>query len=182
MANFLENLRAFARGELSESALSDSIADTQAYDFEGDEEFMQECFEACLPTLVQMELMDEDADQLDEDVRDAFNTIANYYVQQGVISEAAVPKITNTKINVVHLSRAAQLKRLTSIIVLKMARRANLPQFKKYKLGSKIKKENMAEMRKRYESSASKIAKKLMTKNRKSGKAVAVISEKKHKK
>ena len=63
MANFLENLRAFARGELSESALSDSIADTQAYDFEGDEEFMQECFEACLPTLVQMELMDEDAEK-----------------------------------------------------------------------------------------------------------------------
>ena len=63
MADMLKNLRAFAQGKINESALG---ADTQDYDFENDTEFMQECMAACMPTMIQMALMDEAAETMDE--------------------------------------------------------------------------------------------------------------------
>ena len=181
MANFMENLRAFAQGALDESVLHTNH-DTEGYDFENDEEFMQECMNACLPIMVQAALMEDSGDAMDENTRDAFQTVAEYFAGQGVISESAVPRITNQKINVVHLSKAAQLKRLTSIITLKMARKDNSVNFKKYKMGCKIKKDNMSKMREKYGNKADKLARKLMLRMKKHGKVAAVIDSKKEKK
>lgn len=175
MADFLKNLRAFANGEINESALQ--VDDNSGYDFENDEEFMQECMSACLGQMIQMELMDENADQLDEDVKDAFIKVHDYFVGQGLITEASI-SLNNPKVTVMKLSRQAQIKRLTSIIALKMARKDKIKAFSKYKLGQKIKKENMAIILNRYESRASRLAAKLV-KNMKRGKPAAVVESKK---
>lgn len=178
MADFLKNLRAFANGQINESALQ--IEDTEGYDFENDEEFIQECMTACLPQMIQMELMDESADELDEDVKEAFLKVRDYFVGQGLMSEAAI-SINNPKVNYVRLNKQAQMKRLTSIISLKMARKDKIKAFSKYKLGQKIKKENMAIILQRYGSKAERIAKKLVN-NMKHGKPSAVVESKKKKK
>lgn len=180
MANFMENLRAFAQGIVDESAIK-AQEDTDGYDFENDEEFIQECMNACLPLMVQNALMEDTGDAMDENTREAFQTVAEYFAGQGLISESAVPRITNQKINVVHLSKMAQLKRLTSIITLKMARKDNNVNFKKYKMGCKIKKDNMSKMKDKYGSKAEKLAKKLMARMSKHGKVAAVIDSKKNK-
>ena len=178
MADFLKNLRAFANGQINESALH--VEDTDGYDFENDEEFIQECMTACLPQMIQMELMDESADELDEDVKEAFLKVRDYFVGQGLMSEAAI-SINNPKVNYVRLNKQAQMKRLTSIISLKMARKDKIKAFSKYKLGQKIKKENMAIILQRYSNKAERIARKLMN-NMKHGKPSAVVESKKKKK
>lgn len=178
MADFLKNLRAFANGQINESALH--VEDTEGYDFENDEEFIQECMTACLPQMIQMELMDESANELDEDVKEAFLKVRDYFIGQGLMSEAAM-SINNPKVNYVRLNKQAQMKRLTSIISLKMARKDKIKAFSKYKLGQKIKKENMAIILQRYSSKAERIARKLMN-NMKHGKPSAVVESKKKKK
>lgn len=178
MADFLKNLRAFANGQINESALH--VEDTEGYDFENDEEFIQECMTACLPQMIQMELMDESANELDEDVKEAFLKVRDYFIGQGLMSEAAI-SINNPKVNYVRLNKQAQMKRLTSIISLKMARKDKIKAFSKYKLGQKIKKENMAIILQRYSSKAERIARKLMN-NMKHGKPSAVVESKKKKK
>lgn len=178
MADFLKNLRAFANGQINESALQ--VEDTEGYDFENDEEFIQECMTACLPQMIQMELMDESADELDEDVKEAFLKVRDYFVGQGMMSEAAI-SVNNPKVTFVRLSKASQIKRLTSIISLKMARKDKIKAYSKYKLGQKIKKENMAIILQRYGSKAERIAKKLVN-NMKHGKPAAVVESKKKKK
>ena len=63
MADMLKNLRAFAQGKVNESALT---VEESTYDFENDDEFVQECMNACMPTFIQMALMDESAEAMDD--------------------------------------------------------------------------------------------------------------------
>lgn len=174
---FLSNLRAFAAGKLDESALMQTSS-KDTYDFEGDAEFMQECMTACAPMILQSMIMDESAEAMDEATKDAFLKVQSYMVGQGLISEASAPAI-NPKLNVVHLNKQAQLHRLSTILTLKMARKAKSKNFTKYKIGQKIKKTNMEEMRKRYGAQADRLAKKLYEQLKKNAKATAVVAEKK---
>lgn len=176
MATFSE-LKAFATGKLSENALRE-MNKANDYDFENDEAFMQECMGACLGTLLQMNIMDETADELDEDVRDAFITVQDYMITNGLMDEAASVPITNPKINVVRLNKQSQIKRLTTIIALKMARHDKMKAYKKYKLGQKIKKTNLADIMQRYQTKADRLAKKLWAQSKK-GKPAAVVDKKK---
>jgi hypothetical protein len=93
------------------------------------------------------------------------------------MSEAATPSLSNKKINIVRLNKQAQINRLTSIITLKMARKAGSKNYTKYKMGQKIKKTNMEEMRKKYGDRAARLSKKLFAKLQKSHKAAAVTAE-----
>lgn len=174
MPEFLKNLRAFASGQINESTLSELNGNDEGYDFENDEEFIQECMNVCMPTMISMMLM-ENADELDESVRNACITLNDYLVGQGIISEAATVSLSNPKINVVRLNKQAQISRLTTIITLKMARKDNVKAYQKYKLGQKIKKTNMEEMRKRYGAKAERLAKKLWKKTKSNGKIAAVV-------
>ena len=176
----LKNLKDFASGKLSESAFLDSVNGTDT-DFENDEEFLRECTAACMPTIIQMALMDETADTLDEDVKEAFIKVQDYLVGQGLMDEAATVSLSNPKVTVVRMSKEAQKKRLTTIISLKMARRDKMKAFAKYKLGMKIKKENLAQILQRYGDRASRIATKLVAKHR-NGKVAAVVEQKKSEK
>ena len=177
--SFISSLRDYANGTINENTLRDSINPDEGYDFENDEVFMQECMGACLPTILQMELMDEDAaEAMDEDVKDAFLKVQTYLVENGIMDEASTIPITNPKITVVHMGKEAQKKRLTSIIALKMARKENSKNYKKYKLGQKIKKENFGAIISKYGSKAERLAKKLISKSKK-GKVGAVVEQKK---
>ena len=113
-------------------------------------------------------------------MKEAFLKVRDYFIGQGLMSEAAI-SINNPKVNYVRLNKQAQMKRLTSIISLKMARKDKIKAFSKYKLGQKIKKENMAIILQRYSSKAERIARKLMN-NMKHGKPSAVVDSKKKKK
>lgn len=177
--NPLKTLRAFAQGAIDESALTNPIdennEDISAY--ENDEQFMQECTQLCMPTMMLMEMLGESAEELDESVVNAIHVLDDYLRGQGLISEAASAPRINAKINVVHLNKNAQLARLKTIIVLKMARKDNVKAYQKYKMGQKIKKMNMAEMVKRYGAKAEKLAKKLWQRTHKNGKVVAVVKD-----
>ena len=180
MANNLKNLRAFARGAISESALQEMNDANEPFDLE-DEEFMAECVAAATPLYIQYEILGESADAMDEAAVETFSRLQNYMVGQGLISEAAV-SITNPKINIVHLNKQAQINRLTKIITLKLARKAGSKNYKKYKLGLQIKKVNMEAMTKSYGQKASRLAKQAWSKLQKQPKVNAVISDKKKKK
>lgn len=173
----LSSLRDFAQGKINESMLNDDMQD-KGFDFENDEAFIQECMTDCIGLIMQTELMDESVfDTLDEDTQEAFMKVMNYMANNGMIDEAAV-SLTNPKISVVRMSKQAQMKRLTSIIALKMARKTNMKQYKKYKLGQKIKKENFNVIMQRFGDKASRLAKKLVMQAKK-GKVGAVIDAKK---
>lgn len=179
----LADFRNFAKGKIDESALQSSlVTDADISEYEGDEKFMQECTALCMPTMLQM-MMDESMgdmlDAMDEATLQAFMTVQDYLIGQGMITEAAAVHISNPKLNVVHLNKQAQMRRLSTIITLKMARKANHKSYKKYKLGQKIKKTNMAEMKKLYGAKADRLAKKLWAKTRKSSKVAAVVDDKK---
>lgn len=166
--SYLESLRAYLE-------TSDKSVLEPEVDLEEDKEFVQECVSACLPTFIQMELM-ENADQLDEDVKTAFLKVQDYMVGQGYINEATV-NLNNPKVTVVKLSKQSQIARLKTIIALKMARKVNDPKYKKYKIGAKIKKENLANILQKYGSKAEKMAKKLYDQNKKNHKMNSVVKE-----
>lgn len=181
MPDILKNLRAFAQGSITESTLHENTGVDTDYDFENDEAFIQECTAACLPTMMQMMIMDETFDTLDEDVKDAFVKVNDWMIGQGLISEAAGVSLSNPKINIVRLNKQAQINRLKAIITLKMGRKSGSKHYTKYKLGQKLKKENMAELDKRFGAKAERLAKKVWEQMRKNPKAVAVAAEKKKK-
>lgn len=177
----LGDFRKFMDGAISESTLVTNIADDDISEYENDTAFMQEAADACMPTLIQMMLMDETADTLDEAVIGVYLDAQNYLIGQGIISESAAVHISNPKLNVVHLNKTAQINRLTTIITLKMGRKADHKAYKKYKLGQKIKKENLMELRKIYGAKAARLAKKLYAQMQKSAKLSAVVDKNKKK-
>lgn len=181
MSDILKNLRAFGQGKLSESALADAVSPDDGYDFENDTEFMQECFAAALPLYLQTALC-EGVETMDEDTKNAFIQVQDYMVAQGLMDEAATVRITNPKVNVVHLNKAAQIKRLTTIITLKMARKSKSKNYTKYKMGQKIKVTNMEEMRKKFGAKAEKLAKKVWQQTQKNKKVAAVVETNKDEK
>lgn len=178
--NLLGSLRAFSKGQMNESTLQENLNgnDDDINELLEDSEFMQECMAVAIPMFIQTELL-ENAINLDEDVKEAFLKVQDFLAGQGIISEAATVSLTNPKINVVRLNKQSQIKRLTTIISLKLARRDNTKSYKKYKLGQKIKKENLAEITKRYGQKAERLAKKLWQKSQKNGKVAAVVEAKK---
>ena len=86
--------------------------------------------------------------------------------------------LNNPRVTFVRLGRDARKKRLTSIIALKMARKDKTNDFKKYKLGIKIKKENFAKIMQKYGSKAERLAHKLIMQTKR-GKVGAVVEQKK---
>ena len=173
----LSNIRESMDSKLDETVLqNENVNDADLEEYLGDEKFMQECTSACMPTILQMMVMDESADQIDEAVQNTFATVQDYLVGQNLISEASAIHINNPRINVVHLSKQAQINRLTSIITLKMGRKAKHKAYRKYKLGQQIKKKNMEELRKAYGAKAERLAKKLWAKSAKSAKVSAAVS------
>lgn len=191
MSNMLNSLREFARGNITQEELNEAyMTDRRDYEaldtvaYEDDPEFVKECNEACLPTFLMMELMenayDIDLDVMDEEVSDAFMKVHDYMVGQGLISEATM-NINNPKVTFVKLSKKAQIQRLTTIIALKMARKNKDPKYKKYKLGSSIKRNNRDEIMKKYGQRAQKLSIKLWNQNRKNRKSNAIVADKKAK-
>lgn len=183
MANTLKAFRDFGTGVIDESTMRSSLTtDDDIAEYEEDEQFMQECTGLCMQTMIQM-MMDEACgdlyEQLDEATKEAFVTVQNYLVGQGMLSEAATVSIGNPKLNVVRLNKQAQINRLTTILTLKMGRKANHKSYKKYKLGQKIKKDNMEQLRKIYGAKAERLAKKLWAKTRNNHKVAAVVQDKK---
>ena len=135
---------------------------------------------ACLPSILQYEMMSESFDQLDESVREAFITVSDYLQGQGYLPMSEATTVTlNQKTNVVHMGKNAMIQRLKSIVTLKMARKAGDRKFTKYKMGCKIKKDNMTEMKKKYGDKAERIAKKLYAQTQKNHKVSGAVSQKK---
>ena len=171
MGDVLKALKAF-------SGKIDEAAEVDVSEFENDPKFMSECMADCLPIILQAQIMDESFANLDEATKDAFLKVQDYFVGQGLIDEATVPHI-NPKLNVVHMNKQAQINRLTSIITLKIARKQGSKNYTKYKMGMRIKKENMAEMKAHYGAKASILARKLYAKLQRNAKTASVVSEKK---
>lgn len=179
MAYNLKGIRDFASGAIDEATLN-ANTDVDLDDIEKDEEFMQECMALVVPAVVQTELLGEDASEaLDEATVECMQRLSDFYVGQGMISEAAAVSISNPKVNFVRLNKEAQIKRLSKILTLKMARRDNQKSYKKYKIGQHLKKTNMAEMVKRYGAKSDQLAKKLWAKTHKGNKLKSTVSSKK---
>jgi len=186
MADMLKNLRAFARGQINESELEfdpDIDDDDDELDLENDDEFVSEVLEECIGVMLSMAVLGETAGNIDEATQEAFEKVTQYLAAQGVISESAAATITtkNPKVSFVRLSLKDQLARLKSMIVLKLARKADSKFFKKYKIGQKIKKENMAKMQEKYGGLADRLSKRLFRALRKRGKVAAIVDDSKEK-
>lgn len=178
MSKFLNDLRAFANRE--DDVFTNESTEIDGFDFENDEQFMQECYAACLPSIIQNELLGESAELMDEATREAFVRVADYLEGQGYLPMSESTSVTlNQKTNVIHMGKAATIARLKSIITLKMARKAGDRKFTKYKMGCKIKKDNMTEMKKKYGDKAERIAKKLYAQTQKNHKVSSAVSQKK---
>ena len=191
MSNMLNSLREFARGNITQEELNEAyMTDRRDYEaldtvaYEDDPEFVKECNEACLPTFLMMELMenayDIDLDVMDEEVSDAFMKVHDYMVGQGLISEATM-NINNPKVTFVKLSKKAQIQRLKTIITLKMARKNNDPKYKKYKIASLMKRRMRDDMNSKYGSRSEKLAIKLWNQNKKNRKSNSIVADKKAK-
>lgn len=181
----LKTLRQYATGKIDESTMQTAnVTDSDIAEYENDPKFMQECTALCMPTMIGM-MMDESMGDIfasmDEATAEAFAIVQNYLVGQGAISEAATVSISNPKLNVVRLNKQAQIARLTTILTLKMGRKANHKAYKKYKLGQKIKKDNMDALRKLFGAKAERLARKLWAKTRQNNKVAAVVDDKKPK-
>lgn len=177
MNDMLKTLAAFSKGEYVEP-MTESV-DMSVEELENDTEFMQECVALLAPTVLQYEIMSESFEELDEATKEAFMKVQDYFVGQQMMNEAQTVRITNPKINVVHLNKFAQMARLSTIITLKMARKNNDKCYTKYKMGQKIKKENMAKMKQKYGAKSDRLAKKLWAQIAKSRKASAVVADQK---
>lgn len=178
--NFFQTIRGVATGSLNESALQNvqsATGNDDISEYENDEQFMQECTADLMAMMIQGMILGESADQLDQSVQGAVATLQDYFVGQGLIDEAATVRISNPKLNVFHLNKQAQINRMSTIITLKMGRKANHKAYKKYKLGQKIKKANMAELRRVFGEKAERLAKKLFQRTSQSGKVAAVVDK-----
>lgn len=179
----LKNMRDFVSGRIDEAALQAALNESDSsiesdYDFENDPEFMQECASACMASIIQDMLIDESAlEDLDEDTKEAFLRVKDYLVENGVMTEATV-SLNNPKISVIKLSKQARKKRLTSIIALKMARKENSNDYRKYKVSAKLKKTYFGKILGKYQSKAERLANKLIQ-QAKRGKVASVVEAKK---
>lgn len=179
----LKNMRDFVSGRIDEAALQAALNESDSsiesdYDFENDPEFMQECTSACMASIIQDMLIDESAlEDLDEDTKEAFLRVKDYLVENGVMTEATV-SLSNPKLNVVRLNKQARKKRLTSIIALKMARKENSNDYRKYKVSAKLKKTYFGKILGKYQSKAERLANKLIQQTKR-GKVGAVVETKK---
>lgn len=170
-------MRQYVNNSLDENAV-DALKDaSRGFDL-GDEELesevMQECAEMGLSLILQSEILGESCEALEEATVDTYKRLAGYFVGQGYLSEAAaIP--TNPKINVVRLNKQATLKRLQTMYVLALGRRAGDKAFKKYKVACKMKKQYKGDLFKKYGAKAERMAKKHYQAT-KGGKVKAAVS------
>ena len=129
---------------LDEGVIADMLdEDVDLVDYLNDETFMQECAAFAVPLAIETMMYENitDPEVFDESVSNALGTIYNYMVGQGILSEASAMHF-NPKMNIVHMSKGAQISRLTSMVAINMGRKNNDRAFKKFRIGAKIKKEN----------------------------------------
>lgn len=186
--NPMKDLRSYANGVIDESALDENIAtqSTSGSDFSDafyglDADFIQECIADAIPIVTSAEIMDEDAEYIESVVNDAVHRLSDYFMAQGLINEAPTVPTINKKLNVVHLNKEAQIKRLTKIFTLKLARHKGTTQYKKYKIGTNLRKTNMEAMTKQFGSQAERMAKQTYAKLKNHPKSAVVISDQRQK-
>ena len=187
MPDIMSSLRAFARGNIDSELLESSMVDSDAQveELENDQEFMDELMQECIGTILSMEILGEAADRIDAAIQEACDKTTEYLIAQGVLSEAAGAKTVNyndKKRSFMRLSLSDRLNWLRSMAVLTIARRKGDSAYKKFKLGQRIKKENMAKMVKKFGAAADKLAKKMIKKFKQpNGRVTTIISDAKTK-
>ena len=175
----LKNLRAFAYGEIDESAFNEIQSADEPFDLE-DEEYITECMGVAIRLYIQSELFNESAEELNAAVNETYDRLQNYLIGQGMINEASVTVHKNS--NLVFLSPKAQIERLKKIHVLKLARAAKTNDYKKFKIGANLKKISMQKMLKQFGNKAEKLAKQTWNKVSHNAKVNATVSNAKKKK
>lgn len=169
-----KSMREFARGMIDENVYQSQTEAENAFELTDEE--MNEAVRIAMPMYVQSKMLEDES--IDECVSETYARLMNYLEGQGIITEASI-SISNPKINVVHLNKDAQIKRLSKIFTLKMARKANSKYYKKYKLGIQIKKTNMDAMVRQFGQKADRMAKQAWQQLSRQPKVNAVISDKK---
>lgn len=170
--NNLQRLRAFVDGAIDESALTEVQDANVPFSLE-DEEIIEECADITARLYIQSELFGETADEINAAVNETYARLENYLKGQGLISEATISVGKNQSATI--LSKQAQINRLTKIFTLKLARRANSKDYKKFKIGAQLKKIHMAKMMKQFGKKAELMAKKAWKKVGSNSKVNATI-------
>ena len=180
----IDDLRRYAAGQIDESALlsTDAASQNEAFDLDSEEideaALLAECAHSLAPMFLQAEILGEAAiEALEEAVCDGYAQLENYLSNQG-LDEATAPHV-NPKLNVVHLNKQALMNRYRAKMILALARRANSPEFKKYKMACAMKKDNFKKMAAKYGSQADRLTKQYFAKMKRSGKVAAVVEAKK---
>lgn len=156
----LSKIREAVTGDLPIEALSDPTNENYTITA-ADEQLIAECISEFGEALIAAEIIQESIQGSDEIIMEALTGLHSYLVGQSMISEsAAMPSFHNPKVSFVRLNKDATIKRLASIIEIKLARKQKTRGFKQYKIGTKLKKLGRFDMHRQFGPKASNLAKK----------------------
>lgn len=175
MKDFIENR--IDEKTLNESAFNKST-DPDVFS-EADEQLMNETLAEAMPFLIADDIIMEAYDKGEVIFQESMTELQSYLKSNGLLSESF--SMSNPKKNYVRLNRMAILERLRSILIIKLARKNNDKNYKKYKIGTKIKRNSFREMEKRWGAKATPMAKKIYQNKARKNKIVTVIDNSKAK-
>lgn len=174
--SIIKSLRGFADGSIDESALAGAVNQESGEDWTLNEKFMQECMSACLPVMTAMAIdedisgdpfdLSDDDDETGEYLVEAYVTLQNYLLGQGLLDEAAiaVPRNGNPaklKKSIMMLDKKARFNWFVSMISMRLAKAKNDSLFKKYSMVCKARRNYKENLLKKYKSQALPVAKRL---------------------
>jgi hypothetical protein len=130
-------------------------------------EIITETTKQMMPYIIADEIMQEAYNRcnVDSSYDDAMFELQDHLKEVNLLSESF--SMNNPKKNYVKLNKKALIERLRSIIILKMARKKKMKEYKKYKIGQKLRKTNFAKMELVLGNKAGMLAKKIMMSKKK---------------
>lgn len=173
------SLRNFISGETDN--LNEAFDNPETMELSAeDEQLIDETLREVMPILIADDIMLEAMESSEAIYNETMGTLESYLRSQDLLSESF--SMSNPKKNYVRLNKFAIIERLRSILILKLARKNKDKNFKKYKIGTKIKRSSFKNMETRYGAKAGMMAKKIYAKKNGRNRIVTVIQDSKAKK
>lgn len=172
-------LRSFVDGKTTKSQLLESVeAEIQETDddvilTDEDEELIQETLSEVMPYLIADEIMSEAYEKGELVFHESMTELEGFLKTNGLLDESFSMK--NPKKNFVRLNKKAILERLRSILIIKLARKNKDKNYKKYKIGTKIKRNSFKAMEDRWGAKATPMAKKAFAAKSKKSRISTVV-------
>ena len=172
-------MRDFIEGKNDGTILTESISNQPDVFTEADEQRMNETLAEVMPFLIADDIILEAYEKGETVFQEAMTELQSYLKSNGLLSESFA--MSNPKKNYVRLNKMAIIERLRSILIIKLARKNNDKNYKKYKIGTKIKRNAFKAMDTRWGAKAGPMAKKIFQNKSKKNRIITVVDSAKKK-